>query len=63
MKAIVDQELCIGCGVCPEVCPQVFQMNDEDLAEVIADPVPPEAEESARDAASQCPVEAISIEE
>jgi ferredoxin len=62
MRAIVDQDLCIGCGVCPEVCPEVFEMND-DKARVIADPVPPGAEEAARDAASQCPVEAIQIEE
>lgn len=42
---------------------QVFEMGDDDIAVVIADPVPAEAEENAREAADSCPTEAISIEE
>jgi ferredoxin len=38
-------------------------MNDDDIAEVIVDPVPPEAEESCREAAENCPVDAISLED
>lgn len=62
MRAIVDKDTCIGCGLCPDTCPEVFEMNG-DKAEVKADPVPAAAEESCRDAASQCPVEAIKIED
>jgi ferredoxin len=62
MKAIVDKDLCIGCGLCVEVCPEVFEMND-DKAEAKVNPVPPEVEETCRDAAGQCPVEAIKIED
>ena len=40
MKAKVDQETCIGCGVCPSVCPEVFEMKDDGKSHVIADPVP-----------------------
>jgi len=25
---VVELSLCIRCGVCEEVCPQVFKMND-----------------------------------
>ena len=35
MKAVVDQETCIGCGLCPSVCPEVFKMNDDGKAEEI----------------------------
>jgi ferredoxin len=33
-----------------------------EFAEIIADPVPPESEDSAQEAADDCPVEAIIIE-
>lgn len=30
MKARVDREGCIGCGACAAVCPDFWQMNDEE---------------------------------
>jgi ferredoxin len=62
MKAIVDKELCIGCGLCESICPEVFRMNDDNLAEAYAD-VTPELQESAEEARNSCPTEAISIGE
>ena len=62
MKATVDKDLCIGCGVCVEICPEVFEIND-DKAQARVDPVPPEVEGGCRKAAFQCPVEAIKIED
>ena len=41
---------------------EVFQMDDEQIATVILDSVPTENEESAKEAASSCPTEAIIIE-
>ncbi|EGT5236377.1 ferredoxin, partial [Clostridioides difficile] len=26
MKANVNQDTCIGCGLCPSICPEVFDM-------------------------------------
>jgi ferredoxin len=63
MKASVDRDLCIGCGLCADICPEVFEMDDESIAAVIVDVIPSEAEESAKEAAASCPVEAISIED
>ncbi|MEN6384691.1 MAG: ferredoxin [Phycisphaerales bacterium] len=60
MKARVEDS-CTACGLCCETCPQVFQMGT-DKAEVIADPVPPQFEDAAQQAADECPVEAIIIE-
>jgi len=62
MKASVDADLCTGCGLCEDTCPEVFEM-DEELAKVIVDEVPAGAEENCREAAESCPVEAIIIEE
>ncbi len=63
MKAKVDKNACVGCGLCEGICPEVFKMNDENIAEVIADPVPDDAQASCREAAESCPAEAISVED
>lgn len=63
MKAIVDRDACISCSLCATICPEVFEMDDEDIAVVIADPVPSDQADSAREAAESCPTDAISIEE
>ena len=62
MRVIVDEETCIGCGLCAETCPDVFEMND-DKAKVKVDEVPEDATESCKEAVESCPVEAIQIEE
>lgn len=63
MKAYVDREACIGCELCTTICPEVFEMDDEAIAIVIADPVPEEVEDGAKEAEESCPTDAISIEE
>jgi len=62
MKATVDPDLCTGCELCVDTCPEVFEMNDDDLAVTIVDVVPADAEETAQEAADDCPSEAIIIE-
>ncbi len=62
MRVMIDEEACIGCGVCSESCPEVFELSD-DKASVKVDEVPEEVVEFCRDAVESCPVEAIQIEE
>jgi ferredoxin len=62
MKARVDENTCTGCGLCVDTCPEVFKMDDA-VARVIVKEVPQHAGASCREAADNCPVEAISIEE
>jgi ferredoxin len=63
MKVRVDAETCIGCATCEGICPEIFEMTDEDKAIAKVEEVPPEHEDACRDAAEQCPVEAILVEE
>ncbi len=60
MKAIVNEELCVGCGLCADTCPDVFLM-EESKAKVKADPVPDDSLECCKKAKEDCPVEAINI--
>ncbi|MCE5328039.1 MAG: ferredoxin [Planctomycetaceae bacterium] len=62
MKAIVD-ETCIGCELCVDICPEVFQMGEDGFAKPIVDPVPSELRAKTTEAAESCPVDAIHIEE
>ena len=61
MKAEVDQDLCIGDGICSDTCPEVFELRDDALAYVIADPVPADAEASCKEACESCPTDAIKL--
>ncbi len=61
MKAVIDPDLCTGCELCVDTCPEVFEMQD-DIAVVIVDEVPEDAEEAAQESADSCPSEAITIE-
>ena len=59
MKLKVNQDKCIGCGACTGLAPEVFDFNDDGLAETIIDEIPEELQESANEAKENCPVGAI----
>ena len=59
MKLKVDKDICIGCGACQAICPDVFEIDDDGLATSIVDEVPEEVMEDAVDAKEGCPVDAI----
>ncbi len=59
MNFIVNQDLCIGCGVCVATCPQVFELVD-DKSNVKLHPVTEAFQDDALTAENVCPVEAIS---
>lgn len=63
MKVRVDPELCAGFGICTGICPDVFELHDDGYATVLVGEVPPELEDLVRRAASQCPAQAISLDD
>lgn len=62
MKARVDKDTCIGCGLCPSICPEVFELTDDGYA-VAKSEVPAGKEDEAKEARESCPVDAIDVED
>ena len=59
MKLNVDKDICIGCGACAAICPDVFEIDDDGLAKVTTEEINEEFVEDAVDAKEGCPVDAI----
>lgn len=62
MKAFVDQDTCIGCGLCCGMCEAVFRMNDDGKAEAYQ-AATEENQNDVQSAIDSCPVSAISWED
>lgn len=62
-KVYVDKDLCIGCGLCADQCPNVFALDDDGKAEVTSQEAANAEIQCAQDAAATCPTEAIKVEE
>ena len=59
-KPVVDDDLCIGCGHCAELCPLVFALEDEKSLVVGPDKC---GICKCQEAIDTCPVQAISWSE
>ncbi len=61
-RVVVDQEVCIGCGTCAGLCPDIFELDE---AEGKSHVIMPEGgdEECINEAIESCPVSAISWQE
>lgn len=62
MKATVNKDLCIGCGACTGVCPDVFTFDDDGKA-IASGEVTADNKAAAQEAADGCPVQAITVED
>ena len=59
MEVYIDPDLCISCGTCIDICPEVYDWDDNGKAHNQLEHVPPELEDCAREGLESCPVEAI----
>jgi len=60
MKVVIDESLCSGCGLCTDICPEVFELGDE-VARVINANPGPDLEDNVKEAESSCPSAAIGL--
>lgn len=61
MRIIIDTEACTGCGVCESLCPEVFQVQEDEKAHLIS----PEGCDGCdcQEVIDSCPTGAISVAE
>ncbi len=59
---VIDTDVCIACGNCEAVCPEVFHVNENLGHSEVIDPFGA-SEDRIQDAIDQCPVQCISWEE
>lgn len=65
----VDKDTCIACGTCSAVAPEIFEYDDEGLAENIYEgdnntgtvEIPENLFEELQDAEQSCPTESIKV--
>ncbi|QAT39616.1 ferredoxin [Clostridium sp. JN-9] len=62
MKAFVDKDTCIGCGLCPTIESDVFSMDDDGKAVAIPEELKDDLISGAKEAEENCPVNAIHVE-
>ncbi len=63
MRIYVDEDKCIGCGACAEICPAVFHIDEETGKSRVFDPDACDFAGCCEAAEENCPEGAIIIEE
>lgn len=61
LRVIARRSACCGYGVCAEICPEIYQLDDNGIVSLVVDIVPPGLEEKAREAAAACPQNALEV--
>ena len=57
-KVSVDVSTCVGCGLCEQVCPEVFEVQGDGIAHIKVQSC---AMHNLEEVAQQCPVNAIKV--
>lgn len=61
LKVVINKPACCGYGVCAEICPEVYKLDEDGFVYVENEIVPKELEDRAREGADACPQSALSI--
>ena len=58
-KITIDASTCVGCGLCEQLCPEIFKLGSDGIAQVKGSEC---SQHNLSEIAQQCPVEAIKVE-
>lgn len=64
MRIRVDKDQCMGNGICVQMAPDFFVLDEDGRAEITGDePATQKIQEMLKEVANQCPSNAIEIED
>lgn len=61
LKLVVDRSACCAYGLCADICPEVYKLDENGIVYVEEELVPPGLEVRAREGAESCPQGAIEV--
>lgn len=59
MRVEVDHDRCEGNAICVGIAPDLFDLDDDEYAEMKVDVIPADQEETAQRAVDECPRAAL----
>jgi ferredoxin len=61
LKVVINKPACCGYGVCAEICPDVYKLDDNGMVYVNTEIVPDGMEALAQEGADACPQSALKL--
>lgn len=61
LKVVIDKPACCGYGLCAEICPSVFKLDEHGMVYVDDPLVPAGLEAEAQEGADSCPQSALKL--
>jgi ferredoxin len=63
MRVVVNYDLCEGNSMCARVCPEVFEVRDDDRAHLLVERPRDDLRAKVEEAARRCPRRALALVE
>jgi ferredoxin len=63
MRVVVDRDLCEANGVCEQIAPEVFEVGEDDVLQILQPEVPAGLEDKIHEAVMRCPKAALSVQD
>jgi ferredoxin len=61
LKVVINKSACCGYGVCAEICPDVYKLDENGMVHIDDEIVPEGMEDLAQEGADACPQSVIKI--
>lgn len=63
MRVRLEEDRCMGAGVCAQLAPEVFRVGDEGISEILVEYVQGSLVVKVREAVARCPTSSLALEE